>query len=136
MTLFLTSITNQLPHGLIGLVLATLLAAAMSSLDSDLNTIAATIVQDISCRFWPQSTDRQQLFLGRAVVVIAGLIAIWMAQQWIGIESFLEYSVALSSIASGGMLGLFSLGLLYAERRPQEPTRAFCCVFFSRAGPP
>ena len=105
-------IKTQLPAGLIGLILATLLAAAMSSLDSDLNSVAATVVQDIYCRFFPGSTDRQQLLTGKAVVTAAGLFSVWMAQQWIGIESFVRYNVALASIISGGMLGLFGLGFL------------------------
>ena len=125
-------IKSQLPHGLIGLILATLLAAAMSSLDSDLNSVAAAVVQDVYCRFFPHSTDRQQLLTGRVVVIVAGLLSVWTAQQWIGIESFVRYSVALSAIISGGMLGLFGLGFL---SRQANATGAYLgilvCVAFT-----
>ncbi len=106
-------IKTELPHGIIGLMLAALVAAAMSSLDSDLNSVAAVVVQNFYRRFRPRSTDRQQLAVGRSSVVVVGLASILMAQQWIGIESFVEFGVGLASVFSGGMVGLFGLGVLF-----------------------
>lgn len=125
-------IKTQLPVGLIGLMLAGLVAAAMSSLDSDLNSIGAVAVQDFYCRIFPQASDRQQLILGRIVVTLFGIGAVLLAQQWIGIESFARYGVVLASIAGGGRLGLFALGFLFPRvTAPAVYVAIFCCLLFS-----
>jgi SSS family solute:Na+ symporter len=105
-------IKTQLPVGIIGLVVAALMAAAMSSLDSDLNSMATVIVDDFYARLRPDSTDRQRLWLGRVAVAVLGFLAILFSQLWIGIGTALEFGVQLFSIATAGMLGLFALGAL------------------------
>lgn len=105
-------IKTQLPIGMIGLVVAALLAAAMSSLDSDLNSMATVIVDDYYARLRPNSTDQQRLWLGRIAVGTLGIFAIVFSQLWIGIGTALEFGVQLFSIATAGMLGLFALGAL------------------------
>jgi SSS family solute:Na+ symporter len=105
-------IKTQLPVGLIGLVVAALVAAAMSSLDSDLNSMATVIVEDYFGRLRPEATDGQRLWTGRIVVGVLGVLAILFSQLWIGIGTALELGVQLFSIATAGMLGLFALGAL------------------------
>jgi SSS family solute:Na+ symporter len=105
-------IKTQLPVGVVGLVIAALLAAAMSSLDSDLNSMATVIVDDFYRRFRPASSDAQRLWLGRAAVAGLGVLAIVGSSLWIGIGTALEFGVQLFSIATAGMLGLFALGAL------------------------
>jgi SSS family solute:Na+ symporter len=105
-------IKTQLPIGVIGLVVAALLAAAMSSLDSDLNSMATVIVDDFYARFRPYSTDRQRLWIGRIAVGVLGVSSIIFSQLWIGIGTAMEFGVQLFSIATAGMLGLFALGAL------------------------
>lgn len=105
-------IKTQLPVGVIGLVVAALLAAAMSSLDSDLNSMATVIVDDFYGRLRPKTTDRQRLRMGRIAVTVLGISAIVFSQLWIGIGTAMEFGVQLFSIATAGMLGLFALGAL------------------------
>lgn len=105
-------IKTQLPVGVIGLVVAALLAAAMSSLDSDLNSMATVIVDDFYGRLRPKSSDKQRLFVGRLAVTILGILSIVFSQLWIGIGTAMEFAVQLFSIATAGMLGLFALGAL------------------------
>lgn len=105
-------IKTQLPVGLIGLVVAALLAAAMSSLDSDLNSMATVIVDDYYARLRPHSADAQRLWIGRVAVTVLGILAIVFSQLWIGIGTAMEFGVQLFSIATAGMLGLFMLGAL------------------------
>jgi SSS family solute:Na+ symporter len=122
---------TQLPSGMIGLVVAALLAAAMSSLDSDLNSMATVIVDDYFSRLRPQSTDQQRLWLGRAAVATLGVLAIVFSQLWIGIGTALEFGVQLFSIATAGMLGLFTLGALTKRANGQGALVgiAVCIVF-------
>jgi len=124
-------IKTQLPVGLIGLVVAALLAAAMSSLDSDLNSMATVIVDDYYARLRPKSSDQQRLWLGRVAVATLGVLAIVFSQLWIGIGTALEFGVQLFSIATAGMLGLFALGALTkrANAKGAMVGIAACIVF-------
>ena len=63
-------IKTQLPAGLVGLILAALLAAAMSSIDSHLNAIAMVVVNDFYVRLRPESKDKHRLLLGKTVVFV------------------------------------------------------------------
>jgi len=97
-------IANHLPVGLSGLVIAAILAAAMSS---SLNAIAATVTADLAR---PRS-DRQALRLSRVLTVIAGLlqiaVGIALAQTT---RSALNTALAVASLINGPILGVFFLG--------------------------
>jgi len=72
-------IMSQLPAGVTGLILAALISAAMSSLDSDLNCLAAVGVEDYYRRFKRNATDKQCLNVGKIIVTICGFFAIGIA---------------------------------------------------------
>jgi SSS family solute:Na+ symporter len=103
-------IMSQLPIGITGLVLAALLASAMSTLDGGLNSAATVFVSDIFQKISPKSTDKHQLFIGRSTVVVLGILslgmAIWLTQT--EGEVLVLYYTAFS-IFGGGLLGLFLL---------------------------
>ena len=126
-------IMTKLPAGITGLVLAALLAAAISSLDSDLNCLSAICVEDYYIRFWPDSNEKQRMFLGRLVVLIAGLACILIALYYtkIGGEGVLGIVFTLYSIFSGGIAGLFLLGI-FTKRANKQGTNigiAACIIF-------
>jgi SSS family solute:Na+ symporter len=104
-------IMTQLPPGVTGLILAALLAAAMSSLDSDLNSLAAVGVEDYYRRFKPDAPDASCLRLGRWIVVGSGIFAIGVACFYAayGGEAVLGTIFALYAIFSGGIAGIFFL---------------------------
>lgn len=107
-------IATELPIGAIGLVLAALVAAAVSSLDSDMNCIAAIGVEDYYQRFRPHCTDRQRLRMGRILVFLSGLAMTAVALlyvAWQG-EGVLGVVFELYAIFSAGIVGIFLLGLL------------------------
>ena len=124
-------IKTQLPAGLIGLILAALMAAAMSSIDSELNSMAAVVVNDFYVRFRPNTKDKHRLVLGKIVVAVIGIFSIITAQQWIGIKSVIELSVTVASIITGGILGLFALGFLFrwTTARGAYVAIVFCILF-------
>jgi SSS family transporter len=97
-------IAHHLPTGLSGLVVAAILAAAMSS---SLSAIAATVVSDL---LRPRD-ERQAMRLSRAVVVIAGIaqIAVGIALQQTT-RSALGTALAVASLINGPILGVFFLG--------------------------
>ncbi len=106
-------IGTELPVGAVGLVLAALIAAAVSSLDSDMNCLAAIGVEDFYQRFNPDCTDKQRLRVGRLLVLFSGLAMAGVAllyAAWNG-EGVLGVVFKLYAIFSAGIVGIFMLGL-------------------------
>ncbi|NDW12415.1 sodium transporter [Bacteroides sp. 214] len=114
-------IATQTPVGITGIIIAALAAGAISSLDSDMNCLAAIGVQDFYVRFKPQSTDKQRLRLGRFLVLLSGVAAVGVAMlyaYWQG-EGVLGIVFSLYAIFSAGIVGLFLLGLLSRRANKQ-----------------
>ncbi len=130
-------IMTQLPPGVTGIILAALIAAAMSSLDSDLNCLAAVGVEDYYHRFRPQATDRQSLNVGRWIVVASGVFATAVAMGYIAAEGKNALAVVFSlyAIFSGGMTGLFALAFFTrrANRQGVYIGIAACVLFTAYA---
>jgi SSS family solute:Na+ symporter len=125
-------IKTQLPAGVIGLVIAALIAAAMSSLDSDLNSMATVIVDDYFGRLRPRSSDAQRLWVGRVTVGVLGIFAIVFSMLWIGIGTAMEFGVQIFSIATAGMFGLFALGALSKRATARGAIAGIAaCVLFT-----
>ena len=105
-------IMTQLPTGATGLVVAGILAAAMSSLSSDLNCLSAVVVEDYYRRLRPDASGEQRLFVGKIAVAICGIVALGVACVYVhlGENSFLATVFELYAIFSGGLVGLFALG--------------------------
>lgn len=108
-------ILTQLPAGIAGFVIAGLLAAAMSTVDSSINAAAATITNDYYRRFRPGiAHERHYLNFGRwvsvvfAVIMIAGSLVIHFTRT----QTLADLQTLVLSLISGGLLGLFMLGLL------------------------
>ncbi len=131
-------IVNYLPAGLVGLILAAIMAATMSSVSSDLNSIATVTTRDYFRRFLPGLADRTQLFIGRVVVLLAGMAAAWIAVTLVPTEGstpVAEKALVITVIVSAGVLGVFSLGFL-----TRRGTRRGCyagivaCLLFTAWG--
>jgi len=114
-------IRTELPVGIRGLIIAALAAAAISSLDADLNCISAICVQDYYARFRKKTTDKERLHFGKLMVVIAGLAAMGVAMLYIswGGEGVLGALFALYAIFSAGIVGIFLLGLFSRRANKQ-----------------
>jgi len=106
-------IMTQLPAGITGLIISALMAAAISSLDSDLNCLSAIVVEDYYVRFKKDSTDEERLKFGKLVVVLSGIAALFVASLYvvIGGSGVLGIVFGLYAIFSGGIAGIFLLGL-------------------------
>jgi SSS family solute:Na+ symporter len=114
-------IITNLPTGLVGLILSALIAAAVSSLDSDLNCLSAVGVEDYYIRFRPNSTDAQRLKIGKIVVFFSGIAALIVATLYVqvGGKGVLGIVFGLYAIFSGGIVGIFLLGLLTKRANAQ-----------------
>ncbi|MFQ5962324.1 MAG: sodium:solute symporter [Candidatus Methylomirabilales bacterium] len=104
---------SGLPSGVTGLLIAALFAAAMSSLDTSLNSSATILMSDIYRRFVrTDASDAEQLRFLRTITVVLGVLGTSTALLMISIKSTLDVWWNLAGIFSGGMLGLFLLGAL------------------------
>lgn len=106
-------IWEYLPRGVAGLVIAAILAAAMSNLSAALNSLASTTVMD----FWKplarrQRSEAEYLNLARWVTFFWGVVLLVIAYLARHIESVLEYGLGIASIVYGALLGTFLLGVL------------------------
>ncbi|MBM4034323.1 MAG: sodium/solute symporter [Planctomycetes bacterium] len=111
-------IATGLPVGFTGLVVAAIFAAAMSSVDTSLNCSATLVLCDIYRRhFRPQAGEREAMRVLYLSTFVFGLLGTGMALAMMRVKSALDAWWELSGVFSGGMLGLFLLGLL--SRRPR-----------------
>jgi SSS family solute:Na+ symporter len=107
-------IAKHLPPGVTGLLIAAVFAAAMSTVSTSLNSSATLVMRDFYQRFaHPAATDRQLMFVLRGATVVWGVIGTATALALVRLtESALDVWWTLASILSGGIVGLFLLGLI------------------------
>jgi len=110
--IFPTFIVDHMPRGVCGLLIAAILAAAMSNLSAALNSLSSTSMVDFYLRARPDTSDQQRLALSRIATIIWGVVlfALALGSRYGG--SVLEQGLSIASVAYGGLLGVFLLGLL------------------------
>ena len=106
-------IIEGLPQGLSGLLLAGIVAAAMSTLSSSLNSLASSSMFDLFERIRGRATEPDRaLFLSRLFTVFWGLVFIFFATLFENRDNpVVELGLAIASFTYGGLLGVFLLGL-------------------------
>jgi SSS family solute:Na+ symporter len=105
-------IGKQLPPGLTGLLISAVLAAGMSTVSTSLNSAATIIHRDYFLRFIrPEANEKQSILTLRLATLIFGIIGTSVSFLLLNISSALDAWWTLSSIFSGGILGLFLLGM-------------------------
>lgn len=114
-------IANELPRGVVGMIIAALFSAAMGALSSAMNATAAIVVSDFQGTLRPESTEAQRLRLARGATAAAGGIATGMAVflAWKGADSLWDEYLKLVALIGGGFPGVFALGLM--TRRANAP---------------
>ncbi|MEO2195723.1 MAG: sodium:solute symporter [bacterium] len=109
---FPTFITTRLPVGLVGLLIAAVLAAAMSSIAAELNALSATTVMDFYRRhFKPDATDRHYLFVSKVSTAFWGVFATGFALYAANLGSLIEVVNRVGSYFYGSLLGVFVLAI-------------------------
>lgn len=111
-------IVTEFPTGFAGLVVAAILAAAMSNLSAALNALSSSSVIDLYLRFRPNASPARRLAVSRASTV--GWMAVLLILALLSRTSshVVELGLAIASVAYGSMLGVFLLGVL--TRRANE----------------
>ncbi|MCI0669161.1 MAG: sodium:solute symporter [Myxococcaceae bacterium] len=106
--IFLTFVKRWLPSGLFGLLVAVILAAAMSSIASELNALGATMTMDFYKRVLrPDASDKHVLLASKGFTVFWGLVAIGFASFASLLDNLIQAVNILGSLFYGTVLGLF-----------------------------
>lgn len=105
---FLTFIMNYLPKGIVGLLLAVIFSAAMSSTSSELNALGSTTSVDFYKRiFKKEASDKHYLIASQLLTAFWGVVAISFALFARLVENLIEAVNILGSIFYGTILGIF-----------------------------
>ena len=126
-------IVGHLPSGLRGLVVAAVLAAAMSTLSASLNSSATAFVVDFYRPLWPGRTEAHYLAVSRGMTLFWGvaqvgvaLTTLWAQPQ----KAVVDNVLTVAALTTGIVLGLFALG---SFRRPVPSTAAMIGVLAGAA---
>lgn len=118
--IFLTFILSYLPHGLIGLLLAVIFSAAMSSTAGELNALASTTTIDYYKKFWSKSDDKaKDLKVSKWLTVLWGVLAILIALTAGLFENLIQLVNILGSLFYGTILGVFLLAFFFKKVGPK-----------------
>ena len=113
-------IANGLPTGLTGLVIAAMFAAAMSSLDSGVNSITAVVSTDFIERFRKnEMTEKQQLLTARCIAVLVGVIVVFGSALTEFIQgNIMEVTASAVNLLTTPIFGLFIYALYFKRPNP------------------
>ncbi|MBE6276637.1 MAG: sodium/solute symporter [Bacteroides sp.] len=120
-------IVNQLPVGSTGLLIASIFAAGMSTVATSVTSSSTIILTDYYQRIRKQTSDRERLWVLKISSLVVGILGILVALALLNVDSILDAWWKLSSIFSGGMLGLFLLGYLARKARNVDAAIGVIC---------
>ena len=125
--IFIFFILNYLPKGLIGLLLAVILSAAMSSTASELNALSTTTVIDLYKRnHIVKKSDNHYLNASKWFTVMWGVIAIIFASVGRLFENLIELVNLIGSLFYGTVLGIFIVGFFFKKIKGNQVFYAAC----------
>jgi SSS family solute:Na+ symporter len=125
---------TQLPTGIVGFIVAALISAAICSLSADLNSLAAVGVEDYYKKIKRNRPDGQYLLAGKIIVIFSGIISVAIGAIYLvtGNEGVLGVIFTLYAIFSGGIVGIFLLGIMSARANRQGVNIGIiACVIFT-----
>jgi len=112
--IFLSFVTGYLPVGVVGLIVAVIFTAAMSSTSGEINSLAAVTVIDIYQRHFRRgASDSHYLAVSRVATVFWGFYAVMFAQYGSSFGALIEAVNIIGSLFYGGLLGVFVLAFFF-----------------------
>jgi SSS family solute:Na+ symporter len=112
---------------LTGLLIASIFAAGMSTVATSVTSSSTIILTDYYQRIRKQTSDRERLWVLKVASLVIGVLGILIALALVNVDSILDAWWKLSSIFSGGMLGLFLLGYLAKKAKNIDAAIGVIC---------
>ena len=125
-----TFIVSRMPHGISGLLIAAILAAAMSNLSAALNSLSSSTILDFYARLRPHTDEGRKMRLSRlSTVVWAAVLFILAVLSLRRVGRVVEVGLQIASIAYGALLGVFLLGVLTRRATQNAAMVGMICGF-------
>ncbi len=125
-----TFIVTHMPHGISGLLIAAILAAAMSNLSAALNSLSSSTMLDFFVRSREQTDERKQMRLSRLATVGWALVLFGLAVLSLHkVGRVIEVGLQIASVAYGALLGVFLLGVLTRRANQRGAIAGMACGF-------
>lgn len=128
-TIFPTFVVTRMPHGISGLLIAAILAAAMSNLSAALYSLSSTTIVDFYSRINPRASENHRVFLSRMATVSWGVVLFVLAIAARHGGKVLEAGLSIASVAYGSLLGVFLLGVLTRRASERGAMAGMLCGF-------
>ena len=109
---FPSFIVNDMPHGIAGLMVAAILAAAMSNLSAAVNSLSSSSMVDFYLQWRPAADERQRARISRFMTLFWAVVLFVLALLSRGGGHVVEVGLSIASVAYGSLLGVFLLGTL------------------------
>jgi SSS family transporter len=123
-------IVSRMPHGISGLLIAAILAAAMSNLSAALNSLSSSSIIDFYLRSRPQTGDLQRLRLSRIATFFWAIVLFSLAVLSLHkVGRVIEVGLQIASVAYGALLGVFLLGVLTRRANQTGAIVGMICGF-------
>lgn len=107
-----TFIVSRMPHGLSGLLISAILAAAMCNLSAALNSLSSTLIVDFYGRLRPATSEQRRVYLSRIATLFWAVVLFALAIVARRSGKVIEAGLSIASVAYGSLLGVFLLGIL------------------------
>ena len=125
-----TFIVKQMPHGISGLLIAAILAAAMSNLSAALNSLSSTSIMDFYVRLRPLADEKTKMRLSRLATLAWALVLFGLALIALHkVGRVVEVGLQIASVAYGALLGVFLLGVLTRRANQRGAMVGMACGF-------
>jgi Na+/proline symporter len=119
-----------MPHGISGLLIAAILAAAMSNLSAALNSLSSSAIMDFYARMRPQADEKTKMRLSRLATLAWALVLFGLAVIALHkVGRVVEVGLQIASIAYGALLGVFLLGVLTRRANQRGAMVGMACGF-------
>lgn len=110
--IFPTFIVSRMPHGISGLLISAILAAAMCNLSAALNSLSSTSIVDFYSRLRPATSEERRVYLSRIATLFWAVVLFVLAILARRSGKVIEAGLSIASVAYGSLLGVFLLGVL------------------------
>jgi SSS family solute:Na+ symporter len=125
-----TFIVSHMPHGISGLLIAAILAAAMSNLSAALNSLSSSSTLDFYLRLCPEADEKRRIALSRWATFFWALVLFTLAVLSLHrVSRVVEVGLQIASVAYGALLGVFLLGVLTRRANQSGAVIGMVCGF-------
>jgi solute:Na+ symporter, SSS family len=125
-----TFIVTHMPHGISGLLIAAILAAAMSNLSAALNSLSSSTILDLFVRLRPQTDEHSRMRLSRVATIMWACVLFSLAVLSLHKTArVVEVGLQIASVSYGALLGVFLLGVLTRRANQLGSAIGMSCGF-------